>query len=220
MSTLLRFVRLDVRSLRPSTRAFVLSLAVLLFAAVMPTRSPYAITPALAVFALLFVPQYLFGNDERGRMDTLYGALGIDRTQVVRGRYMTGTIALLLSAVLGVVLTPLVALVLQVDFDWRAVLVLSALTMVLVGIVLSVELPVYFALGAARARSVGIAIPALLVGMVIVIAAVFPPVGEWLLRVFDAVPVPVLVVAALVILVILGAVSLAVASRLYRRRDL
>lgn len=220
MSTLTRFVGLDLQSLRPSGRAFLLSLVILLFAAIAPSRSAYAVIPALVAFALLFVPQYLFGNDERGRMDTLYGALGIGRGQVVAGRYATGLISVVLAAALGVLATPLVALLLRVSFQWQTALILGVVSLVAVGIMLAVELPVYFALGASRARSVGIAIPALLVGIVVMLAAVFPPAAEGLMSVFGSLPVSLLVVVGVIVFVVVSAVSLRIATGLYRRRDL
>lgn len=220
MQTIARFVGLDLRSLRPYARNLIIPAVIILVAAVLPTRSPYAMIPAAAVFAAIIAPQYLFGNDERGRLDTLYTALGIPRRQVVSGRYATSLLLLIALTAVGLVLAPVTALALRVELDWAIAAALAAGSVGIVGALLAVELPAYFALGATRARTVGFAAPAVVIVAVVLAGWAFPDAGTTLLGWLQGTRPGWLALAALAILAVLGTASNLLAARLYVRRDL
>lgn len=220
MNSLARFVGLDLRSLRPVARAFLFSTTLVVVAAVIPLGSPYPIIPAMAMLVLLLVPQQLFGNDERGKLDTLYAALGIRRARVVAGRYATSLVSVLAAMLAGVLLAPLFALTLRTDFDWRTGIVLAFASLAAIGTVFAAELPVYFALGASRARSTGVAIHVALIGIVVVIGVAFPAVGTWLVAMVDSVPIALVAAITLAVVLAVGIASLRLAARLYVRRDI
>ncbi|MEZ3161812.1 ABC-2 transporter permease [Microbacterium sp. BWT-B31] len=220
MPSVARFIRLDLRSLRPYARNLIIPVVIILVAAVLPTRSPYAMIPAPAVFAVIIAPQYLFGNDERGRLDTLYTALGIARRQVVTGRYATSLLLLIGLTAAGLILAPVTALLLRVELDWAIAAALAAGSVGIVGALLAVELPVYFALGATRARTVGFAVPAAIILAVVFAGWAFPDAGTTVLGWLEGTSPGWLALAALAILAVLGTASSLLAARLYARRDL
>lgn len=220
MQTIARFIGLDLRSLRPYARNLIIPVVIILVAAVLPTRSPYAMIPAAAVFAVIIAPQYLFGNDERGRLDTLYTALGIARRQVVVGRYATSLLLLIALTAAGLILAPVTALILRVELDWAIAAALAAGSVGIVGALLAVELPAYFALGATRARTVGFAVPAAIILAVVLAGLAFPDAGTTLLGWLQGTSLVWLALAALAILAVLGIASNLLAARLYARRDL
>jgi len=220
MQTIARFVELDLRSLRPYARNLVIPFVIILGAAVLPTRSAYAMIPAAAVFAAIIAPQYLFGNDERGRLDTLYTALGIHRQNVVTGRYATSLLLLIVLTVVGLILAPATALGLKVELDWAIAAALAASSVGIVGTLLAVELPAYFALGATRARTVGLAVPAVVIVAVVLAGGAFPDAGPTLLGWMQITSPGWLALAALAILAVLGTASSLLAARFYVHRDL
>lgn len=220
MNSVVQFIRLDLRSLRPSARSLMLPALVLLVAAALPSQSPYAVIPAAGVFAVMIAPQYLFGNDERGRLDTLYGALGIDRRRVVSGRYATALVILVTMTAVGLLTSPLAAKALATGFDLPLALGIAAGSLAVAAVVLSIELPLYFAVGATRARTVGFAVPAAIVVVVVLVGGLVPEAGEAVAAALTSMPPVWLAVSALVVVLALGIASRAVAARLYARRDL
>jgi len=220
MHTTTRFVGLDLRSLRPYARNMIVPVIIILVAAVLPTRSPYAMIPAAAVLAVIIGPQYLFGNDERGHLDTLYATLGIARRQFVTGRYATSLLLLIALTAAGLILTPVTALVLSAEIDWTIAAALAAGSIGIIGSLLLGELPAYFALGATRARAIGLAVPAAIIVAVVLAGWAFPDAGTTLLGWLEGTSLAWLALAAVAILAVLGTVSNVLAARLYAGRDL
>ena len=221
MPTSTRFIELDRRSLLPYAKNLILPAVIILVAAVLPTRSPYATIPAAAVFALILAPQYLFGNDERGRLDTLYAVLGVARRQVVTGRYATTLLLLIALSSAGLILTPVIALILRSDFDWQVAAALTAGSVGIIGVLLAVQLPVYFAVGASRARTVSLVVPAgVIIIVVVLIWWAFPDAANALLPYLQGTNPGWLALAAILVIGVFDVASSAVATRFYTRRDL
>jgi hypothetical protein len=163
--------------------------------------------------------QHLFGNDERGRLDTLYTALGIPRQHVVLGRYATCLLMLIAFTVAGTLLAPIAALAFGAEFDWAAAAAIAAASLTLIGTLLATQLPAYFATGPGPIRSVAMFPPT------IIMAAIFGAWGFTTVRTAvlswldDATPAR-LAVAAIATLSMLGLASTTLSARLYARRDL
>jgi hypothetical protein len=217
MHVIARFVGLDLQSLRPNVKYMAIPVVVVT-APVLLFFGPYLVIPAVSGLAVASAPAYLFGNDERGRLDTLYTALGIGRRQVVAGRYATCLLLLIALTVAGVLLAPVAALVFDIAFDWTVAGALAVGSFALIGILLAAELPAYFGTGPGPVRVVTLVPP-------IVLAAVFPvwaipAVRTSLLSWFDDMNLAWLMLAAVAIVGVLSAVSTALSVRLYARRDL
>jgi len=88
------------------------------------------------------------------------------------------------------------------------------------GSLLLVELPAYFALGATRARAIGLAVPAAIIVAVVLAGWAFPDAGTTLLGWLEGTSLAWLALAAVAILAVLGTVSNVLAARLYAGRDL
>lgn len=220
MPTVTRFIGLDLRSLRPYAKYMILPVIIILVAAVLPARSAYAMIPAAAALALVLGPQYLFGNDERGRLDTLYAVLGIPRRQVVTGRYATILLLLVAFTAVALVVAPVTAVIVGADFDWQVAMALAAGSAGVVGVLLAGQLPVHFAVGATRARPVGLVVPAAAILIGVAIGWAFPDAGSALLPWLQGIGTGWFVAAAVLVVGVVGVVSHAIATRLYTRRDL
>jgi hypothetical protein len=225
MHAIARFVGLDLRSTRPSAKFLIIPAAIIVVANLVASAvllSPYLLIPAMSSLAVLNTPNHLFGNDERGRLDTLYTALGIRRQHVVLGRYATCLLLLIALTVAGTLVAPVAALAFGAEFEWAAGAAVAAASVTLIGILLATQLPAYFATGPGPIRIVATIAPAIVMA-VIFLAWAFPAVRtelpSWL---DDANParLTVAAIAAIATLSILGLASTTLSARLYARRDL
>ena len=225
MHAIARFVGLDLRSMRPNAKFLIIPAAIIVVANLVLSAvllSPYPLIPAMSCLVVLNTVMHLFGNDERGRLDTLYAALGIRRQHVVLGRYATCLLMLIAFTVAGTLVAPVAALAFGAEFNWALAATVAVASVTLIGTLLAAQLPAFFGTGPGPVRIVAVFPPAL------IMAALFGAVGfptvrtavlSWL---DDANParLTVAAIAALATLSILGLASTALSARLYARRDL
>jgi ABC-2 family transporter protein len=225
MHAIARFVGLDLRSMRPSAKFLIIPAAIIVVANLVASAvllNPYLLIPTMSSLAVLNTPNHLFGNDERGRLDTLYAALGIRRQHVVLGRYATCLLLLIALTVAGTLVAPVAALAFGAEFKWAVAAAVAAASVTFIGILLATQLPAYFATGPGPIRIVANIAPAIIMAGIF-LAWAFPPVRtglpSWL---DDANPARLTVAAIAVIaaLSILGLASTTLSARLYARRDL
>jgi hypothetical protein len=218
MRAIARFVGLDLRSMRPNAKYMTIPV-VMVVAPVLLFLGPYLLIPAVSGLAVVSAPSYLFGNDERGRLDTLYTALGIRRRQVVAGRYATCLLLLIALTIAGVLLATVAAFAFGAAFDWAIAAALAAGSLALIGIFLAATLPAYFGTGPGPVRVVATVPPAIILAAVFLGWAV-PDVRTVLLSWLGDVNLAWLTLAVFAILGGLGTASTALSARLYARRDL
>lgn len=218
MRAIAHFVGLDLRSMRPNARYMIIPV-VMVAVPVLLFLGPYMLIPAVSGLAVASAPSYLFGNDERGRLDTLYTALGIQRRQVVAGRYTTLLLLLIGLTATGVLLAASAALVFDTAYDWKIATTLTVASVALIGIVLAAQLPAYFGTGPGPVRAVANIAPGIIMAAVFIGWAV-PDARTVLLSWIGDTHLAWLALAAIAILGVLGAVSTALSTRLYARRDL
>jgi hypothetical protein len=225
MHAIARFVGLDLRSMRPNAKFLIIPAAIVVVANLVLSAvllSPYPLIPAMSCLAVLNTPSHLFGNDERGRLDTLYTALGIRRQHVVLGRYATCLLLLIAFTVAGTLVAPVAALAFGAEFEWAVAAAVAAATVTLIGMMLAAQLPAYFATDPGPIRIVAVIAPAIIMA-VIFLAWAFPAVRTGVLSwLDDANPARLTVAAfaAIAALSILGLASTTLSARLYARRDL
>jgi hypothetical protein len=218
MRAIARFVGLDLRSMRPNAKYMIIPV-VMVGAPVLLFFGPYLLIPAVSSLAVASAPSYLFGNDERGRLDTLYAALGIPRRQVVAGRHATLLLLLIGLTVVGVLLAAVAALAFDAAFEWKIAAALTVGSVALVGITLAAELPAYFGTGPGPVRTVAVIAPGIIVSAVLIGWAI-PDVRTALLSWLGDANLAWLTLAAFAVLGVLGAASTALSTHLYAQRDL
>ncbi len=225
MHAIARFVGLDLRSMRPNAKFLIIPAAIVVVANLVLSAvllSPYPLIPAMSCLAVLNTVMHLFGNDERGRLDTLYAALGIRRQHVVLGRYATCLLMLIAFTVAGTLVAPVAALAFGTEFDWAVAAVVAVAAVTLIGTLLAAQLPAFFATGPGPIRTVAVFPPAIIMAAIFG-AAGFPTVRSAVLSwLDDANParLTVTAVAAFATVSILGLASTTLSTRLYARRDL
>jgi hypothetical protein len=225
MHAIARFVGLDLRSMRPNAKFLIIPAAIVVVANLVLSAvlmSPYPLIPAMSCLAVLNTVMHLFGNDERGHLDTLYAALGIRRQHVVLGRYATCLLMLIAFTVAGTLAAPVAALAFGAEFDWAVAAAVAAASVTLIGTLLAAQLPAFFATGPGPIRIVAVFPPAIILAVIfgaVGIPTVRTAVLSWL---DDANPtrLTVAAIAAIATLSILGLASTRLSERLYARRDL
>jgi hypothetical protein len=218
MHAIVRFVGVDLRAMRPNAK-YMLIPAVVVVAPALLFLGPYMLIPATAGLAVVSAPSSLFANDELGRLDTLYTALGIRRRQVVAGRYATCLLLLIALTIAGFLLAPVAALALGVAFDWAIAAAVAAGSVALVGTFLAAGLPAYFGLDPGPVRVVASLVQAVILTGVFLGWAI-PDVRTALLSWLGDANLAWLTLAAFAVLGVLGAASTALSTHLYARRDL
>ena len=218
MRAIARFVGVDLRSMRPNAKYMIIPVVVVVVP-VLLFLGPYMLIPAISGLAVVSAPSSLFANDELGRLDTLYTALGIRRRQVVAGRYATCLLLLIALTIAGVLLAPVAALALGAAFDWAIAAALAAGSVALVGIFLTAGLPAYFGLDPGPVRVVASLLHVIILAVVFFGWAV-PDVRAALLSWLGDANLVWLTLAAFAVLGVLGAASTALSTHLYVRRDL
>ena len=193
MQAIARFVGLDLRSMRPNVKLLIIPAAIVVGANLAASAmlllnaddsgevesaglSVYLLIPAMSCLAVLNTPSHLFGNDERGRLDTLYAALGIRREHVVLGRYATCLLLLIAFTVAGTLVAPVAALAFGAEFEWAVAAAVAAASVTLIGILLATQLPAFFATGPGPIRIVAVFAPAIIMAVIFLAAGGFPTV--------------------------------------------
>jgi hypothetical protein len=218
MHIIARFVGLDLRSMRPNAKITIIPV-VMVGAPVLLLLGPYMLIPAISAVAFVSGPSLLFGQDDRGRLDTLYTALGIRRRQVVAGRYATCLLLLIALTIAGVLLASVAALAVGATFNWAIAAALAGGSVALNGIFLAAELPAFFGTGPGPVRMVA-GVPQAVILTAVLFGWTFPHVRAVLLSWLGDANVAWLALAAFAITGVLGAASTALSARLYARRDL
>ena len=209
----LAFARFDLQSWLPRIQ----TLLPLAFIAVVGIVLP---VPGMAIAASAFVVTLIvsapFLGDERGRLDTLYGVLPVSRRTIVVGR----ALAILAYGVLGLAVanavTMATVLVRGGELAPEILLIANAAAVAIIGLAMSLQLPVFFRIGYSRGRLVGYA-PALVVAA---LAWLGQTTGTITTENFSGIPVGLAVGVGFGIGAVGIIVGTLVALRTYRDREL
>jgi len=210
MSTLTAAVNLDLITVKPYGK----QLAFLLVggaAVAVALRQPGAALPMAAVYATLFA-SYPFAVGDKADLAMLAGMLPVARRTIVLARYVFAVIACILGQVVGLACCAVIALASGTTIDPASTATLVGVSFALFAITAGIQLPLYLALGYARAR---------LLGMV-PFFAVFVLVGAVSSQLPDDASTPTWLVGAGAFAVGIAtlAASCAVSVRIYERRQL
>jgi hypothetical protein len=208
----LAFARFDLQSWFPRTQTLLTLGFIVVAGAVLPLPV-LAIVAAAVVTSLMVSTPFL--ADERGRLDSLYGVLPVSRGAVVAGR----TLALLAYGVVALavaVATTVVAGMLRgTALPLETLLVAVAVAFAIIGLAMSLQLPVFFRIGYSRGRLMSMAPTLVLAGLVWL--------GGTLGLLSDATvwpPAPLAIAVSLAVGVVGVTVGTVIAYRLYRSREL
>ncbi len=209
----LAFARFDLQSWLPRTQTLLPLAFIAVVGIVLPVPGMAIAASAIVTMLLVSAP---FLGDERGRLDTLYGVLPVSRRSIVVGRMLAILVLFVIAAAVANATTLVMAAVRGGSPDPQLLLIANAAAFALVGLAVSLQLPVLFRIGYSRGRLMAYA-PAL------VIAGLAWLGQELGLLTSDApAPAPVAVLAGIgFALGVLGVVvGTAVAVRQYEGREL
>lgn len=145
------FTRFDLGNLLTTPKRIMAPLAFVIVAGIFSPFPLMAIPTAAAVASLGVGTPFL--NDERGRLDILYITLPIQRTTVVVGRYIQMVVWFIAAALIGTVTTLVMTAIRGDTLQLSTVLLTISLSFFAAALALAVQLPVFFALGFAKARA-------------------------------------------------------------------
>ncbi|MCB2176074.1 MAG: ABC-2 transporter permease [Actinomycetales bacterium] len=210
MNAVLRMAVLDVRTVRPYRTQMVILFALTPMLALLWHQATMA--PVMLMVMSVFVAAYPFAIAEKSDLDTLYGVLPVRQVSVVLGRYAfafgLGLVAALVGSGVGLAL----AAAMGEPFEPAELGYLLVAATTIVGLMIALQFPLYFAFGYARARLATFLPMFAVMGATVVAMDVLPERSITL-------PAPgVLVVVALVLTAALTAASAALSVRLDARR--
>lgn len=208
------FARFDLQTWVLQKQALLPLAFIAVIAVILPVPG-IAIIGAALVTSLVLSTAFL--GDERGGLDTLYGILPVSRRSIVIGRTLSLLAYYLLAAAIATIVTCVVAAVRSEAISVDLLLLLHAIALAIVGLSFSLQLPVFFRIGYARARYMAYAPSATLAAL------------AWLAQAMGALDdlsdiesVPVFIAGG--IAAVLGAIGVAIgalaAVAAYRRRSL
>jgi len=154
MNKALSFVRLDYFTVKPYMT--LKNLAIFLFVACFmaaTSKSTYASIGMFMVFASMYATTP-FSLGEKNNIDALYTTLSIKRSAVVFGRYLFALVVDLCAGLCAFVisLTVLQIIGATYDNDIREALTVSVIMFVIISVIQTVQLPLFFKLGYSKAK--------------------------------------------------------------------
>lgn len=152
MNKALSFIRLDFITVKPYftlKNLLIFSLVALIM--MISSGTSVSAIAMLMVYAALYV-SYPFAVGEQNGIDALYTTLSVKRSTVVLGRYLFALIIDVCAGLFAYTFTFVALTVMQKDFNALESLVVTLVMLLLYSIVQTVQLPIYFKLGYAKAK--------------------------------------------------------------------
>ncbi|WP_072314535.1 ABC-2 transporter permease [Agrococcus sp. Marseille-P2731] len=209
----LAFTRLDLLSWCFRTQTLLPLALIVVVGVALPIPGMAIVASAFVTSLVLSVP---FLGDERDRLDTLYGVLPVSRRAIVVGRAASLLIYGAAAALVALAATLGITAVRGTEPAPELLIVAAAGAFAFVGIAMAVQLPVLFRVGYSRGRLIVYA-PALVIAAA---AWVAQATGNVSTDAILAVPLEWIVAACAAIGVIGIVVGVAIAARLYARREI
>lgn len=169
MKKVMNFVKLDFMTIKP-----YLTLKNLIIILVVATFLAYANKSIMAPLSMVvaFVTIYMsypFAVGEQNGIDPLYITLGLDRNTVVLGRYLWAFFMNIFGLILASVISVALAIILDITIVWSEFVLILIVVLMIFTTVQAMQIPLYFKLGYAKAKSVAY-LPFLFLSLIIIIA--------------------------------------------------
>ncbi|MGI6004270.1 MAG: ABC-2 transporter permease [Christensenellales bacterium] len=152
MHNALKLAALDFRTVKPYLAGKYLALmAACLLVVGFTLKEPAIFVSIMMLWGIMYCT-YPFSIGEQGNLDTLYATLAVSRRDVVAGRYLYALGIGLLAMALAVISGILFALPRQIPYGPDQALVQVGACMAVLVVLVSIQLPIYFKLGYAKAK--------------------------------------------------------------------
>jgi hypothetical protein len=219
MSKVWNFVKMDWKTIKPYIKGRViwLYLFLLVFFAYTAKSSP-AYTVSIGCILGYMFTSYPFAVGSKSNMDALYVTLGLKRRQVVVGRYLFSWLTELCAAAVGFLTTWIVSLILGRTFDLFVAAVMIGVLFPVVLIMQSMQLPIYFKVGYAKATLVTY----LPIGLLAGLAALLPTVGKGFLSrltILIETRTYLMIAAGIVFTILVVMISMVLSMKFYQKRE-
>ncbi|MDO5286972.1 MAG: ABC-2 transporter permease [Actinomycetia bacterium] len=217
MSTVATVLRTELSAQARTVQPFLLVAAAVLALNVAMGGASLSVTIAMVTVA--FLPANLFGQEEKSNQSTMYLLLPVRRRQVVLARYLLVGLLMVVMMVVGfglaVALRPLAEP--QEQLTLAATVSMMGLAFAFLSLVLGLQMPMLFRLGAARGGVYTMAVPMVALFGTMILLHQVPSLLPALLRLMST---PLTGVVGILAGCAVQVVSVLVATRLYEQRDL
>ena len=152
MTDINKIIKIDMLSIRP-----YLTLKNLIIILVMGILYPlfvgnvYTIFGVTLAFAIIFSSYPFLVGDESG-IDALYAAFGIQRKNVVYGRYLWSTLVVLICLAIALIFSVLVSPFFKETFNFKELFYAVPIFFIITNLVIAGHYPFYFKYGYAKSK--------------------------------------------------------------------
>ena len=218
MKKMLSFAILDYKTVKEyfSGKNLLILLAIGIFLGVSTDSS---ILIGLVVMYGIMYSVYPFMISEQSGIDTLYSTLSIDRKTVVFGRYLFGLSLTYSMGIIATILNFILSVFLNRSFSLSASLTVLAICLAVFGLLQAFQVPIYFKLSYAKAKFA--AYLPLLAFPLATYLTTFAISEEQMqtLTTFIANNSALLITLAIIIYIVIYAVSIVLSVQFYKKRD-
>lgn len=152
MTDINKIIKIDILSIRPYLTLKNL-IIILLMGILYPlfVGNIYTIFGVTQVFAIIFC-SYPFLVGEDSGIDALYAAFGIQRKNVVYGRYLWSNLVVLICLLIALVFSAIVAPFLKETITFKELLYAIPLVIIMSNLIIASQYPFYFKYGYAKSK--------------------------------------------------------------------
>lgn len=150
MNKVLSFIGLDMRLMKPYMKSAAVMLGLGIVLGIVLKAGEMVLS--MSTVMLLLVMQYPFAVAEKGKLDTLYGTLTVDRKTVVTGRYLFAVLFALAGVIISFACSILITYALSKEVDFTAYAFIMCLIFSVFLVVIGFQFPVYFKYGFTKGR--------------------------------------------------------------------
>ncbi|MGO3751716.1 MAG: ABC-2 transporter permease [Peptoniphilaceae bacterium] len=213
----LKVFKLDILSIRPylTIKNLIILIGLgTLYGAL--SKNPVFVMVTAQMFAMLF-SGYPFMVGEEDGIDPLYKLFSIDPKDVVKGRYLLATVAVIIMLVIGVILAIIIGFVWSIENLLYMLLYTTPITGFIVLTIIFIEYPIYFKYGYKKGKTLA-SMPMLLLAICAVCYAYF---GEYFKPILKFITINKFAGMGLIFgtFFILLLISLRFSNKLYSKRD-
>lgn len=219
----LHFLRLDVQTIRQYLTVKQLGLYAVIILVLSYTLDNAFFVMGMIMMYGLFYAAYPFAIGDKTQTDILYASLPLKKHHIIAGRYLFALCVNLVTAVLSIAISALVAVVFQKEFDLLPSIIAVLICFVLYVLVEALQFPIYFKFGYTKAKLMAF-LPILFVPFSIALLTSLVQKEVWMLtlsNLFFWVEAHVLlvIIALIILLCFVIMLSAAISLRIYQKRD-
>lgn len=155
MNKTLSFAKLDYITIKPYMTIKNLAIIILVMGYMGYILGQQSVIGFVMMYGVIYA-SYPFAVGDKNGIDTLYTTMPLGKKNIVIGRYIFALSLNMLFGVLALVLSGVISMFLGKGVNWKEELLTILVCFIFCSIVTAIQLPIYFKLGYAKARTVAL----------------------------------------------------------------